>query len=46
MYSKEIASELNISVNTVDTHRARIMQKLNVHSLPELTKYALLDADE
>ncbi len=44
--SKEIASELNISVNTVDTHRARIMQKLNVHSLAELTKYALLDADE
>jgi DNA-binding NarL/FixJ family response regulator len=44
--SKEIATELNISVNTVDTHRARIMQKLNVHSLAELTKYALLDADE
>jgi DNA-binding NarL/FixJ family response regulator len=43
--SKEIASELNISVNTVDTHRARIMQKLNVHSLAELTKYALLDAE-
>jgi len=44
--SKEIARDLAISVNTVDTHRARIMQKLNVHSLTELTKYALLDSEE
>jgi two-component system response regulator NreC len=44
--SKEIASELSISVNTVDTHRSRIMQKLNIHSLAELIKYALLDLEE
>ena len=44
--SKEIAGELYISVNTVDTHRARIMHKLDVHSLTELTKYALLDSQE
>jgi DNA-binding NarL/FixJ family response regulator len=44
--SKEIANELNISVNTVDTHRARIMQKLNVHSLAELAKYAVLGAEQ
>ncbi len=40
--SKAIADELNISVSTVDTHRARIMQKLGVHNLTELIRYALL----
>jgi DNA-binding NarL/FixJ family response regulator len=39
--SKEIASRLNISVRTVDTHRHNIMKKLSLHSVAELTKYAV-----
>jgi RNA polymerase sigma factor (sigma-70 family) len=39
--SKQIADALNISVNTVDTHRHRIMEKLDLHSAAELTKYAI-----
>jgi DNA-binding NarL/FixJ family response regulator len=34
--SKEISEILNITVRTVDTHRANIMRKLNVHSVTEL----------
>ena len=34
--SKEIGEILNITVRTVDTHRANIMRKLNVHSVTEL----------
>jgi len=40
--SKEIASRLFISVKTVTTHRQDIMNKLNIHSIAELTKYAIL----
>ena len=39
--SKEIAEKLGRSVKTVETHRQHIMQKLDLHSLPELTKYAV-----
>ena len=39
--SKDIASLLNLSVYTVDTHRGNLMQKLNVHSVPELILYAV-----
>ena len=39
--SKEIASSLNLSVYTVETHRAKIMQKLNLKSVPELILYAV-----
>jgi len=39
--SKEIATLLNLSVYTVETHRARVMQKLNVHGIPELILYAV-----
>jgi two-component system response regulator NreC len=39
--SKEIASLLNLSVHTVETHRARVMQKLNLRGIPELTLYAV-----
>ncbi|MBW1870658.1 MAG: response regulator transcription factor [Deltaproteobacteria bacterium] len=39
--SKEAAFILNLSVKTVDTHRYRIMKKLNFRSLAELTKYAI-----
>ena len=39
--SKEIANVLNLSVYTVETHRAKIMQKLNLRSMPELILYAV-----
>lgn len=34
--TKEIANLFGISPHTVDTHRTNLMQKLNVHSIPEL----------
>jgi DNA-binding NarL/FixJ family response regulator len=39
--SKEVAAHLYISVKTVDMHRQNIMNKLNLHSVAELTKYAI-----
>lgn len=38
---KEIASELCLSVKTVATHTEHIREKLNLHSVAELTKYAI-----
>src|SRR5579872_907977 len=38
---KEIAGVLNLSVYTVDAHRGRIMEKLNVHSINELVRFAV-----
>jgi two-component system, NarL family, response regulator NreC len=39
--TKEIAELLNLSPHTIDTHRGNLMQKLNVHSIPELVLYAV-----
>lgn len=39
--NKEIATALNLSVYTVDAHRGRIMEKLNLHSTPELVLFAV-----
>ena len=39
--NREISSLLTISKRTVETHRAKIMLKLNLHSLSELVRYAL-----
>lgn len=39
--NKEIASMLNLSTNTVETHRTRLMQKLNLHSSAEIVLYAV-----
>jgi DNA-binding NarL/FixJ family response regulator len=39
--NKEIANLLNISPTTVETHRAHILQKLDIHSVPELILYAV-----
>ncbi|MFO7870611.1 MAG: response regulator transcription factor [Kiritimatiellia bacterium] len=39
--TKEMADDLNVSVKTVETHRRNIMEKLNLHSVAELTKYAI-----
>jgi len=39
--TKDIATKLYRSVKTIETHRRNIMHKLDLHSLPELTKYAV-----
>jgi DNA-binding NarL/FixJ family response regulator len=39
--SKEIASHMHIAMRTVESHRRNIMRKLMLHSVAELTKYAL-----
>jgi two-component system, NarL family, response regulator NreC len=39
--NKEIATMLNLSPHTVETHRSHIFQKLNLHTLPELILYAV-----
>ncbi|MCS7042478.1 MAG: response regulator transcription factor [Bryobacteraceae bacterium] len=39
--NKEIASMLKLSVYTVDAHRGRIMEKLNLHSAGELVRFAI-----
>ena len=39
--TKQIASLLNVSVKTVETHRKKIMDKLGTNSVAELTKYAI-----
>ncbi len=39
--SRQISEILKISFKTVQTHRAHIMEKLNVHSTAELTRYAV-----
>ena len=39
--NKDVANLLNLSVYTVETHRAKIMQKLNLKGVPELILYAV-----
>lgn len=39
--TKEIAAQLHLSVKTIETHRQQVMEKLNLHSIAELTKYAI-----
>jgi DNA-binding NarL/FixJ family response regulator len=39
--SKKIAARLHVSMKTVEAHRRQIMDKLNIHSVAELTKYAI-----
>jgi DNA-binding NarL/FixJ family response regulator len=39
--TKEIAYSLDLSVKTVEAHRQKIMEKSNIHSVAELTKYAI-----
>lgn len=39
--NKEVAVTLNLSVHTVDAHRGRIMEKLDLHSIGELVRFAM-----
>ena len=39
--NKEVANILNLSLYTVETHRSNILNKLNLHSVPELILYAV-----
>jgi DNA-binding NarL/FixJ family response regulator len=41
--TKDIAAILNIAVKTVEFHKFRIMEELDLHSTAELTKYALTE---
>jgi len=39
--TKQVAMALHVSVKTVETHRRQLMEKLDLHSVAELTKYAI-----
>lgn len=39
--NKEIATTLTLSVYTVEAHRGRVMEKLNLHSTGELVRFAV-----
>jgi DNA-binding NarL/FixJ family response regulator len=39
--SKEVATVLNLSVKTAETHRTNLMRKLDLHSVADLTRYAV-----
>jgi DNA-binding NarL/FixJ family response regulator len=39
--NKEIANSLNLSVYTVEAHRGKIMEKLNLHSASEMVRFAI-----
>jgi DNA-binding NarL/FixJ family response regulator len=39
--TKEIASKLDISVKTIESHRLQLMERLNIHDIPGLVRYAI-----
>ncbi|GBE12233.1 oxygen regulatory protein NreC [bacterium BMS3Abin13] len=46
MTNRQVAAALNISVKTVETHRTRIMRKLDLHNTASLVRYALRNGFE
>jgi regulator of cell morphogenesis and NO signaling len=41
MSNKEIANSLGVGVRTIETHRERIIRKLDIHTIAGLTRFAL-----
>ena len=41
--TRDAAQMLNVSVKTIESHRKQIMDKLDLHSIAELTKYAIME---
>jgi DNA-binding NarL/FixJ family response regulator len=41
--NREIAEQLTLSIRTIETHRQRIMNKLDIHSVAGLTKYSIAE---
>ena len=39
--TKQIAATMFLSVKTIETHRQQVMEKLDIHSIAELTKFAI-----
>jgi DNA-binding NarL/FixJ family response regulator len=39
--TKDIASRLNVSIKTVETHRKQLMERLDIHDVPGLVRYAI-----
>jgi DNA-binding NarL/FixJ family response regulator len=39
--NSQIAAQLHIGQRTVETHRANLMRKLNLHSIADLARYAV-----
>ena len=39
--TKEIAADLDISIKTVESHRLQLMDRLNIHDVPALVRYAI-----
>jgi DNA-binding NarL/FixJ family response regulator len=39
--SRDIAKELHLSVKTIDTYRARLQDKLDLHTMADLVRFAL-----
>jgi DNA-binding NarL/FixJ family response regulator len=39
--TKEIACKLNVSVKTIEAHRLQLMERLNIHDIPGLVRYAI-----
>jgi FixJ family two-component response regulator len=44
--NKQIADDLNISIKTVEAHRANIMEKLNVNTVADLLRLALSESNK
>lgn len=39
--TREIAEKLSVSAKTVETHRAQLMERLDVHTIPDLVRFAI-----